>query len=266
MAEITAMRRGRDAASPRRRPVRGGYARGDETRAQIVAAALVVFAERGYHEASTREIATEAGVNPPALQYYFGGKEGLHRACAEFIIDRASVTVVPALVRAEKALRDGGKRAAADALYHLLDALTHNLSQPGSESLTRFMARGKADGAGPAMEMIRERIGIPVLEAMAALIGAVTGATGEIARLRTLLILGQVHWMHANRDQALKVLGWTSLDADRVALIKALVREHTRSALGDVETSGAAVRRRAGVTPDDMESLDRRSRPRGRRR
>jgi hypothetical protein len=72
--------------------------------------------------------------------------------------------------------------------------------------------------------------------------------------------------MHANRDQALKILGWTSLDADRVALIKALVREHTRSALGDVETSRAAVRRRAGVTPDDRESLDRRSRPRGRRR
>jgi TetR/AcrR family transcriptional regulator, regulator of cefoperazone and chloramphenicol sensitivity len=230
--------------------MRGGYARGDETRAQIVATALRVFAERGYHEASTREIATEAGVNPPALQYYFGGKEGLHRACAEFIIEQASVKIVPALARAGEALRDGRKRAAADALYDLLDALAANLSRPGSESLTRFMARGRTDGAGPAMEMIRARVGIPVFEAMAALIGVVTGtsAASEITRLRTLLILGQVHWIHANRDQTMKVMGWPSLDADRIARIEMLVRQHTRAALGDIET------------------LRRRPKPRGRRR
>jgi TetR/AcrR family transcriptional regulator, regulator of cefoperazone and chloramphenicol sensitivity len=216
--------------------MRGGYARGDETRAQIVATALRVFAERGYHEASTREIATEAGVNPPALQYYFGGKEGLHRACAEFIIARASVRIDPALALAREALGVGGKRAAADALYNLLDALTENLSQPGYESLTRFMARGRTDGAGPAMEMIRERLGVPILESMSALIGVATetSATGEVTRLRTLLILGQVHWLHANRDQALKVMGWSSLEAERVALIKRLVREHTSAALGDL--------------------------------
>jgi TetR/AcrR family transcriptional regulator, regulator of cefoperazone and chloramphenicol sensitivity len=235
MREISGMKRG--ARGPRRRPTEGGYARGDETRAQIVGTALRVFADRGYHEASTREIATEAGVNPPALQYYFGGKEGLHRACAEFIIERASVRIVPALGRAEQALRGGKKRAAADALYDLLDALTESHSQPGSENLTRFVARGRADGAGPAMEMIRERLGLPVLEAMAALIGRITGtsATSEVTRLRTLLILGQVHWIHVNRDHTMKVMNWPALDAGRIAMIETLVRAHTRAALGDVE-------------------------------
>ncbi len=92
---------------PRRRPKKGGYARGDETRAQIIGTALKIFGEHGYDQASTRDIAAEAGVNPPALQYYFDGKEGLHRACAQFIIDRASITLTPALEQAALVINSG---------------------------------------------------------------------------------------------------------------------------------------------------------------
>ena len=53
----------------------GGYQRGEETRARIVEAAVVVFGERGYDGASTRDLANAAGVNAPAIQYYFDGKE-----------------------------------------------------------------------------------------------------------------------------------------------------------------------------------------------
>jgi hypothetical protein len=97
------------------------------------------------------------------------------------------------------------------------------------------MVRGRTDGAGPAIDMIRERLGTPVFEAMANLIGIVTrrSATSERTRLQTLLILGQANWIHANRDYALKVLGWSALDSKRVSLIEGLVREHTRRALGD---------------------------------
>jgi len=65
-----------EQASPRRRPAEGGYARGEEVRMKIIEAALRVFGENGYERASTRQIAAEAGVNPPALQYYFDGKGG----------------------------------------------------------------------------------------------------------------------------------------------------------------------------------------------
>src|SRR5882724_12890789 len=68
--------------------VEGGYARGEETRARIVTAALRMFGERGFEAASTRDIATSAGVNAPALQYYFDNKEGVYLACAEYIVSR----------------------------------------------------------------------------------------------------------------------------------------------------------------------------------
>src|SRR5271155_2203804 len=101
----------------------GGAPRGVETRARIVAAALQVFGEEGYARASTRHIADAAGVNPPALQYYFDSKEGLHRACAHFIIDRMAQTLRPAMAVAAEAAASGDRPRMLGALCDLLDVL-----------------------------------------------------------------------------------------------------------------------------------------------
>jgi TetR/AcrR family transcriptional regulator len=52
----------------------------ESTREKILAAALAVFAERGFEGARTREIADRAGANLGLLTYYFGGKEALWKA------------------------------------------------------------------------------------------------------------------------------------------------------------------------------------------
>jgi TetR/AcrR family transcriptional regulator, regulator of cefoperazone and chloramphenicol sensitivity len=227
---ITVPKAKTSAASPRRRPQQGGYARGDETRAQIITTALRVFGERGFDQASTRDIAAKAGVNPPALQYYFGSKEGLHRACAQYIIDRALPRLQPVVSGAHAACKAG---AAFDALAKLLDALTDSLAEPGSDSWSRFIVRSKHDGAGPGVEMLREQLSLPTINAVSELIATITGvpASNDMTRLRTLLVLGQIHWMHAGREEALKVVGWPKLDAARIETIKQAVREHTRLVL-----------------------------------
>jgi AcrR family transcriptional regulator len=53
----------------------------DDTRANILAAALDLFSERSFEGASTRLIAQRAGVPQPLLTYHFGNKEELWR-CA----------------------------------------------------------------------------------------------------------------------------------------------------------------------------------------
>jgi AcrR family transcriptional regulator len=53
---------------------------GVEARERLVGVALRLFAEKGYAETSTREIALAAGVNIASISYYFGDKEGLYRA------------------------------------------------------------------------------------------------------------------------------------------------------------------------------------------
>jgi TetR/AcrR family transcriptional regulator len=47
-------------------------------RERLLSAALELFTSRGYASASVREIAAAAGVNKPALYYYFGSKEGIY--------------------------------------------------------------------------------------------------------------------------------------------------------------------------------------------
>lgn len=49
----------------------------------ILEVAERVFGELGYEGASTRHLATEAGVNMAMLNYYFGSKDGLLKAVLE---------------------------------------------------------------------------------------------------------------------------------------------------------------------------------------
>ena len=49
----------------------------------LLAAAQKVFADRGLEGTTVKELADTAGVNVSLVSYYFGGKEGLYRACLE---------------------------------------------------------------------------------------------------------------------------------------------------------------------------------------
>src|ERR1700679_1946496 len=66
----------------------GGYRKGEETRQRILDVALKAFGEDFFLAVTTRQISKAAGVSLPTLQYYFGSKEGLYRACAEAIVER----------------------------------------------------------------------------------------------------------------------------------------------------------------------------------
>jgi len=52
----------------------------EQTRARLLEQATRLFAEKGRHHASIREIAKAAGVNSAAIAYHFGDKDGLHTA------------------------------------------------------------------------------------------------------------------------------------------------------------------------------------------
>lgn len=221
-------------SSVRRRPDRGGYARGEETRARIIEAAIRVFGDEGYERASTRQIAAEAGVNPPALQYYFDSKEGLHRACAESLVANMRKALGPAFDAGAAAARSGDRRRAVEALCDLLDAVA-DLSQttPDMMGRKRFVARAQADGAGPGIELIRDQMVRPLHEVCAALVGAAVGRPPEeeAVRVRTVLVLSQLSALHASRTHTLCMLGRADFDEALLAKLKAAMRAHTISAL-----------------------------------
>src|SRR4051812_41429350 len=99
-------------AAKHRRTPESGYARGEETRTRIVVMALKLFGEHGFEGASTRDIASAAGVNAPALQYYFDSKEGLYLACVEHIVEYVWQQMSGVVGEAERLLKEGADDAA----------------------------------------------------------------------------------------------------------------------------------------------------------
>src|SRR5690606_34743384 len=59
----------------------------EQTRLALIRASLVLFARHGFAATTTREIAAAAEANVGSIAYHFGGKEGLHAACAQHIVD-----------------------------------------------------------------------------------------------------------------------------------------------------------------------------------
>jgi AcrR family transcriptional regulator len=217
--------------TPRRAPSVGGYARGQETRDRIIEAAFVVFAEEGYLGASTRRIAAVAGVNPPALQYYFDSKEGLNRACGQAIVDRTLPQLGPVLEHGRTALATGLREAMVEALCDLLECVADiAMSRVDGESESRFMNRCQADDSGPAFEVVQTQIGAPMKDLVTRLVAHIIGKAPDDheARLRSMLVLSQVTLFHNHRDRTLQFVGWSDFDGENLDLVHRVLRENVR--------------------------------------
>jgi AcrR family transcriptional regulator len=69
--------------------------RSDATKAAILAAAREQFAASGYQAATIRAIAASAGIDPAMVMRYFGNKERLFAAAAEFDLRMPDLTELP---------------------------------------------------------------------------------------------------------------------------------------------------------------------------
>ncbi|MDO3705489.1 TetR family transcriptional regulator [Micromonospora sp. C28SCA-DRY-2] len=69
--------------------------RSDATRAAILRAARERFAAEGYDRATIRAIAADARIDPSMVMRYYGSKEGLFAAAAEFDLRLPDLTEVP---------------------------------------------------------------------------------------------------------------------------------------------------------------------------
>ena len=72
----------------------------DETKAQIMRAAVQQFTRLGYEGAAVRDIANEAGVNIGLIRYHFGHKADLYRDTLAYISDQYNEVCLAALAKA----------------------------------------------------------------------------------------------------------------------------------------------------------------------
>ncbi|SDD47768.1 CerR family C-terminal domain-containing protein [Paraburkholderia lycopersici] len=216
-----------------RRPPEGGYARGDETRRKIVEAAIGLFGQHGFDGASTRDIAARAGVNAPALQYYFENKEGLYRACAESIADESWHAFEPAVLRARKALADNaGTEALIDAFIDIQAAVADRTFVKRHEPDQRLFFAREQGGGEPEIgsEILRKRVRTPLNDINVELLERITGmpARDPLTVVRMFSLYGQFLLFFIARRSTLSMLGWDDIDAAKAEFLKSSIAEQTR--------------------------------------
>jgi TetR/AcrR family transcriptional regulator, regulator of cefoperazone and chloramphenicol sensitivity len=218
-----------------KRPKAGGYARGDETRQKVIDAGLDVFGSLGLEAASTRAIAQRAGVNLPALHYYFGGKDGLYRACADHIADRMELHLQPAEHAITEALARPNvtEDERRELLHTLLDAVAEVMvGSREPEPWVRFIIREQASPT-PAFDVLYDRIMSKVIGMTAALLGSLLHADKNHIEIqvRAMGLVGQLLFFRTARETALRTLEWTTIDSQGYNLIKSVLRDQTERAL-----------------------------------
>jgi AcrR family transcriptional regulator len=216
-----------------RRTATGGYARGDETRQRIIDAAIELFGEHGFAGASTRDIAAKAGVNAPALQYYFENKEGVYRACADAMAELGWSVLGPAVEHARSALdADADVDALIDAFIGILRTLADRImTVPKTRGQRMFFAREQL-GQEPesASEILMKRVRKPLNDVSAELVGRICGrpADDPVIRLRTMSLFGQLTVFQLVQRSALQLLDWETFEGEGAALLIATIGDQTR--------------------------------------
>lgn len=145
------------------------------TKEALLAAARFEFQKAGYEGASTRKIASDAGCNAALINRYFGSKSGLFDAVMEACIDLGALKgltndqMVSALV--DIALAKAELKAEFDPIVVAI----------------------KSSGSEEAQEVVRNRLGNPMVEQLASIID------GENAKQKAGVILSLISGMYVGR-------------------------------------------------------------------
>jgi len=199
-----------------------GYRKGKETRERILDAALAAFGEASFKAVTTRRISQAAGVSLPTLQYYFGDKEGLYRACAEAIVERYRRHTRGAGAEAAQALKEHCASAMARVhLKALIGALAGFLvGSKEAQRWAQFVARELRD-PGPAFEILYENLWRPGVEITARLIARILGSpeSDPAGRIQALLLISSLLAFQSGRSISLRTMHWSTIGREELALV-----------------------------------------------
>ncbi len=203
--------------------------RGDETRGQLLDAGLTLFSEYGYDSVTTRQLASEAGVNIAAIAYHFGGKRELYRAVLRQLVEDTEPLLGPVAQR----MAEGIAAAGADrpALARVVVGLVHGFTGTFLEG--DFMAcrapMVMREFANPSEDfdiLYEGRLG-PMHRNVAALAAAALGMDPDSpeAKIRAHAVMGNLVVFEVAKHLLLKRTGWEAYTPDRIALVRRMITE-----------------------------------------
>jgi AcrR family transcriptional regulator len=168
-----------------------------ETRARVLNAAARLFAERGFAKVTVRDICKKARANVAAVNYHFGGKDGLYHAVVETAIETMQSTT--------DAARAAGEGKPADArLREYVSVFLHRVAGSGGDTWIHHLMMREISDPTPALDMVAERVLKPRMTYLCGLIGELVGAPPDDPRVVrcSLSIHAQFHALTWTRMMA----------------------------------------------------------------
>jgi AcrR family transcriptional regulator len=203
------------------------------TRAQLLETAGELFAERGLDGVTGKEICARAGANAAAINYHFGGMEGLHAAVLESARDRfVSQDALSAALAQAGSLEE---RVAAFARVALRALLGDAKSSWGLRLISRELTSPSSAGASLLAATAKPRLAL-----FRSMVCAVTGLPDEhpaVSRCCLCLMAPMQVLMIADREMLRRVFPDLDLSPDGV---EPLVEHLVRYALAGLRAVGEA--------------------------
>lgn len=152
-----------------------------ETRARLLNAAARLFAEHGVARVTVRDICRKARANVAAVNYHFGGKDGLYRAVIQM-----AITTMQSTTEAARAAGDG--KAPDERLRAYVSVFLERIAGHNHKPwIHQLMLRELSDPT-PALDMVAEQVLKPRMMYLCEVIGQLTGRPpGDAAVIRCAL-------------------------------------------------------------------------------
>jgi AcrR family transcriptional regulator len=156
------------------------------TREKLVEAAGHVFAERGYHATTVREIVKRSGANLAAVNYHFGGKLGLYTEVLKQLVRAARVNAI------NSALDQNAPPE--EILRAVIGARLQSVTRPDLQDLHFRIMMHELVQPTPALSRIVNEVTRPIYERLLELVGRIIDLPpkNEKTRLCVNSIMGQI--------------------------------------------------------------------------
>ncbi|MEM9348864.1 MAG: CerR family C-terminal domain-containing protein [Pseudomonadota bacterium] len=201
--------------------------RSEATRQALLDAAVKLFGEKGYENSTVRDLISEADVNLAAINYHFGGKEGLRYAAIDHIACKIQ-TEGPSEALRDLSPSDIATMTADDAratLRRVMKAsFIRSTREHGNEMKARYVPRyiqRELIQGGKPTEIFFEKIFSVQFALMRALVARVTGEdpASETVRLRAVSLVGQSVFLNLARPLVLMALEWEDYTEEKAEAV-----------------------------------------------
>ncbi len=204
----------------------------DDPRKLLVEAGLDLFGRYSFDGASTRMLVERAEVNLAAIQYYFGGKQGLYLAVADHIVEQIDGLLGKRLAKVEEALKkeELSKEQSFHLLCELLEFLiTRFLGLPQTDKWLSFIVREQLRPTD-AFDILFEGFMRPLEQALFGLAARIMDQAPDDRRvkLRVLAIMGEIQIFHISPSAVKRTLNWENYGPENLDAIRCVIMDNLK--------------------------------------